>query len=114
MLVTELFHDPTVVAELKRFDNSAVQAMIDALFHDPTVVAELKPDRILDGRDPLVHLFHDPTVVAELKLLGVRRVTRMSSAIPRPHGRGRIEANRGSDLTAKNFSYSTTPRSWPN
>ena len=67
----EVFHDLTVVAELKLAARQQARRVV-AVFHDLTVVAELKLGR--DGRDggSGVAVFHDLTVVAELKLLALR------------------------------------------
>ncbi len=84
------FHDRTVVASLKQ-DNLSARHIDLVEFHDRTVVASLKLNYgLVDATQGPE--FHDRTVVASLKQLSSGTPLMSMDQIPRPHGRGLIEA----------------------
>ena len=75
------------------------------VFHGLTAVAELKQIPIAHRCRQSVVVFHGLTAVAELKPRARRKGRpRQSRSFPRPHRRGRIEANHSSTFVGKHQS----------
>ena len=89
-LLRDEFHDRAVVASLKLALAFACRARF-LQFHDRAVVASLKQGK-LKPPEPMQRQFHDRAVVASLKLPIGNLVTYGMQEIPRPRGRGLIEA----------------------
>ena len=132
-----VFHGQEAVAALKHVARRRLQSGASGVFHGQEAVAALKHDRQSLESSGDLDVFHGQEAVAALKLRncgftlpgswvfhGQEAVAALKqkyfgwwvdthTGLPRPRGRGRIEARQAALATRKSLASSTAKRPWP-